>query len=58
MTRYALVVMVDSDDDPKDIVNEIVSTLEFEHRSTVRSVAVFDEDGKEHAAHDCKEKTE
>ena len=43
MTRYALVVMVDSDDGPRAIVNEIVSALEFEHRSTVRSVVVLNE---------------
>ena len=58
MTRYAVVVMVDSDDDPRAVLNEIVSTLEFEHRSTVRSVVVLNEDGKELAVHDRKEKTE
>lgn len=56
MTRYAVVVMVDSDDGPKQILNEIVSTLEYEHRSTVRSVVVLNEDGKELAVHDRKEK--
>jgi len=58
VTRYAVVVMVDSDDDPRAVLNEIVSTLEFEHRSTVRSVVVLNEDGKELAVHDRKEKTE
>ena len=57
MTRYAVVVMVDSDDDPKEVLNEIVSTLEFEHRSTVLSVVVLDDDGKELAVHDRKERT-
>lgn len=54
-TGYAVVVMVDSDDGPKEVLNEIVSTLEFEHRSTVRTVAVLDEDGKELAVYDRKE---
>lgn len=57
MTRYAVVVMVDSDDGPREIVDEIVSTLEFEHRSTVRSVVVLDENGTELAVYDRKEKT-
>ncbi len=57
MTRYALVLMVDSEDDPEELVNEIVSTLEFDHRSTIRSVVLLDEDGKELAVHDRKEKT-
>ena len=55
MTRYAVVVMVDSDDGPQEILNEILSTLEFEHRSTVRSVVVLNEDGRELAVHDRKE---
>lgn len=55
MTRYAVVVMVDSDDGPQEILNEIVSTLEFEHRSTIRSVVVLNEDGKELAVYDRKE---
>lgn len=57
MTRYAVVVMVDSDDGPREVLNEIVSTLEFEHRSTVRSVVVLDEDGTELAVYDRREKT-
>ena len=55
MTRYAVVVMVDSDDGLHEVVNEIVSTLEFEHRSTVRSVVALDDDGKELAVYDRKE---
>ena len=55
--RYAVVVMVDSDDGPQELLNEIVSTLEFEHRSTVRSVVVLNEDGKELAVHDKEEMT-
>jgi hypothetical protein len=47
VTGYTLVVKVDSDDVPEDVVKEIVSTLEFEHRSAVRSVSVRDQDGKE-----------
>lgn len=56
MTRYAVVVMVDSDDAPQQILNEIVSTLEFEHQSTVLSVVVLDDGGRELAAYDRKEK--
>ena len=56
MTRYALVVMVDSDDAPQAVLNEIVSTLEFECRSTVRSVVLLNEDGKELAVYDRREK--
>ena len=53
--RYAVVVMLDTDDDPKEIANEIVSGLEFEHRTTVRSVVVLTEDGEEVAVYDRKE---
>lgn len=56
MTRYAVIVMVDSDDGPQELLNEILSTLEFEHRSTVRSVVVLNEDGEQLAVHDRKEK--
>ncbi len=58
MTRYTLVVTVDSDDDPREVVNEIVSTLEFEHRSTVHSVVVLNENGNVLTIHDPKEKTQ
>ena len=53
--QYAAVVMLDTDDDPKEIANEVVSGLEFEHRTTVRSVVVLTEDGKQVAAYDRKE---
>ena len=53
--RYATVVMLDTDDDPKELANEIVSGLEFEHRVTVRSVVVLTEDGEEVAVYDRKE---
>lgn len=55
MTKYAVVVMINSDDGPQDVLNEIVSTLEFDHRSTVRSVVVLNEDGEELAIYDRKE---
>ena len=54
---YALVVMVDSYDVPREIVNEIVSTLEFENRSNVRFVVVLDDNGKKLAVYDRKERT-
>jgi hypothetical protein len=44
--RYAVVVVLDTDDDPKRLANEIVSGLEFEHRTTVRSVVVRTDDGE------------
>lgn len=53
--RYATVVMLDTDDDPKELANEIVSGLEFEHRTTVRSVVVLTEEGEEVAVYDRKE---
>ena len=53
--RYAVVVMLDSDDDPTEIANEIVSGLEFDHRAAVRSVVVLTEDGAEVAVYDRKE---
>ena len=53
--RYATVVMLDTDLDPKELANEIVSGLEFEHRTTVRSVVVLTEDGEEVAVYDRKE---
>ena len=53
--RYAVVVMLDSDDDPTELANEIVSGLEFEHRTTVGSVVVLTEDGEEVAVYDRKE---
>lgn len=54
MTRYAVVVMVDSEDSPNDVLHEIVSALEFDHRSTIQSVVVLDEDGEELAVLDRK----
>jgi hypothetical protein len=47
--------MVDSDDDPQAVLNQIISALEFEHTSTVRSVVVLNEDGEELAVYDRKE---
>jgi hypothetical protein len=53
--RYAVVVMLDTDDDPKGLANEIMSGLEFEHRTTVRSVVVRTEDGEAVAVYDRQE---
>ena len=53
--RYAVVVVLESDDDPKALPNEIVSGLEFDHRAAVRSVVVLTEDGDEVAVYDRKE---
>lgn len=53
--RYVMVVMLDTDDDPKGLANEIVSGLEFEHRTTVRSVVVRTNDGEAVAVYDRQE---
>ena len=53
--RYVVVVMLDTDDDPKGLANEIVSSLEFEHRTTVRSVVVLTEDGEAGTVSDRQE---
>lgn len=58
MTHYTLVVTVDSDDYAGGVVDEIVSALEFDHRSTVHSVVVLNENGHILAIHDRKEKTQ
>ena len=53
--RYAVVVLLDTDDDPTGLANEIVSCLEFEHRTTVKSVVAQTEDGEAVAVYDRKE---
>ena len=53
--RYVVVVMLDTDDEPKGLASEIVSGLEFEHRTTVRSVVVLTQDGEAVAVYDRKE---
>jgi hypothetical protein len=53
--RYVMVVMLDTDDDPKGLANEIVSGLEFEHRTTVSSLVVRTDDGEAVAVYDRQE---
>lgn len=53
--RYAVIVMLDTDDDPKGLANEIVCGLEFEHRTTVRSVVVRTDDGEAVAVYERQE---
>ena len=53
--RYAVVVMLDSEDDPTEIADKVVSELEFESRTTVSSVVVLTEGGDEVAVYDRKE---
>ena len=55
--RFALIVMLDSEDEPKHLANEVVSALEFDHRSTVKYAVVLTDDGQEVAVYDRKEKT-
>ena len=45
--RFALIVMLDSDDEAEQLVKETVSTLEFDHRSTVRYAVVLTDNGEE-----------
>ncbi len=45
--RFALIVMLDSDDEPERLVKETISTLEFDHRSSVRYAVVLTDDGQE-----------
>ena len=52
MTRYAVVLMLDSDEEPGIVLAEIVSTLEFDHRTTVRQATLLNEEGEELAKHE------
>ncbi len=56
--RFALIVMLDTERSPQNVMGEIVSHLEFEPvtQTTVLSVAVFNDDGEEVAVYDRKEK--
>jgi hypothetical protein len=53
--RYAVIVMVNADDDPQAVLNQIISALEFEHTSTVKAAVVLNDDGEELAVYDRKE---
>ena len=55
--RFALIVMLDSADEPQTLANEVVSALEFDHRTTVKYAVVLTDDGQEVAVYDRKEKT-
>jgi hypothetical protein len=45
--RFALIVMLDSDDEREKLVNEVISSLEFDHRTSVRYAVVLTDDGEE-----------
>ena len=55
--RFALIVMLDSGDEPEQLVSEVVSSIEFDHRATVRYVVVLTDDGVQVAVYDRKEMT-
>lgn len=55
--RYAVLVILDTRDQPRHIRDEIVSTLEYEHRTTVAYLTVLNRDGRKLAVHDRKEKS-
>jgi hypothetical protein len=56
--RLAVIVMLDSDDEPNQVVGEVVSALEFDHRTTIKYAVVFTDDGEQVAVYDRKEKTQ
>lgn len=43
--RMTLVVMLDSEDEPQQVVDEVASALEFDLRTTVDCAVVFTDDG-------------
>ena len=55
--RYAVIVLLDTERTPTNIIEEIVSTLEFEvsTNSMVLSVVVLTDDATEVAVYDPKE---
>lgn len=55
--RYAILAFVDSEDAPEGILDEIVSDLEFDHRTTVIAVQVLTEDGNLVAVYEPKDTT-
>lgn len=55
--RFALIVMLDSGDEPEQLVSEVVSSIEFDHRATVRYAVVLTDDGVQVAVYDRKEMT-
>lgn len=54
--RYAVLVIVDTQEKPRRIRDEIVSALEFEHRTSVNYLAVLMRSGRKAAVYDRKEK--
>lgn len=55
MTDYALIVMVQSVDPSRRILDDVVSNLEFDHRTTVLCAVVLTPNGKKVAVYDRKE---
>ena len=57
--RFAVIVMLDTGRSPHNVLDEIVSNLEFDAspHTEVRSVVVLTDDGTEVAVYDRKEKT-
>ena len=53
--RFALIVMLGSEDEPEQLVSEVVSALEFDHRTTVRYAVVLTDEGNEVAVYNRKE---
>lgn len=45
--QLTLIVSVDSEDEPQEVVNEVVSALEFDHRTTVKKAVAIEDDSNE-----------
>lgn len=52
--QFEVMVIVDTDEAPGTILNEIIAALEFDHRSTVQALVVLF-DGNQVALYDIKE---
>ena len=55
--RYAVIAFLETRESPRHIRNEIVSTLEFDYRTTVESLVVLTKTGDTVAVYDRKEQT-
>lgn len=52
--QFEVMVLVETDEPPEYLLNEIISALEFDHRATVSALAVLI-DGNQVAIYDSKE---
>lgn len=52
--QFEVMVIVDTEEPPEHLLNEIISALEFDHRATVAALVVLF-DGNQVALYDSKE---